>query len=222
MINLLFSFAELGDSVVQGLTNALGNVWYSVLVNFIGVLAISVKILETQNKKRSRIVILAMINYLLWITYFILYGNFTAGIVNGICCVQALVFLQRGKRKWADSYFWLVFFIAVQLIAGVFTWQSPFSLFSIVAGLISTVAYFVINEKLYRWLFLALILLWIGNGIVYFYPIAIIHDVFATISISIAIVRYNFLGKDNKRKALQEQAKTENIEDIIQEQTTNL
>jgi hypothetical protein len=37
-----------------------------------------------------------------------------------------------------------------------------------------------------------------GNGIVYFYPIALIHDVFALISISIAIVRYNFKKEQPK------------------------
>ena len=200
MNNLMFSLATLGNGIVSGLTGALGAVWYAILVNFIGVVAIGVKITETQNKKRNRIVLFAILGYVCWVLYFILNGDFTSAIVNLIGCVQGLIFLQRGKHAWADSIFWLFFFIAVQLVASIFTWKSPFSLFSICAGLISTVAYFVMNEKLYRYLFLALILLWIGNGIVYFYPIALIHDCFAAVSISIAIVRYNILGKAPKTK----------------------
>ena len=131
MNNLLFSFASLGKTVYEGLINSLGIIWFSVLVNFIGAVAILVKVIETQNKKRTRIVLFAVLNYFLWITYFILYGNFTAAVVNGISFIQLIIFLQRGKYKWADSYFWLVFFILAQVVAGFFTWAGPYSLFSI-------------------------------------------------------------------------------------------
>ncbi len=200
MNNLLFSLAEVGGVIVDGLTATFGSLWYAVLINFIGVIAIAVKIAETQNKKRNVIVLLAVLGYLCWVAYFILNGDFTSAIVNAIGCIQGLVFMQRGKHKWANSIFWLIFFLAIQVGASFFTWKSPFSLFSIIAGLISTIAYFVMDEKLYRYLFLALILLWIGNGIVYFYPIALIHDIFAAVSISIAIVRYNILGKDKPKE----------------------
>lgn len=196
MNNLLFSLAQLGESIVNGLTSALGELWFAVLVNAIGVVAIVVKITETQNKKRNAIVLFAILGSLCWVTYFILNGDFTSALVNVIGAIQGLVFMQRSKHKWADSVFWLYFFLAVQVAIAFFIWKSPFSLFSIVAGLIGTIAYFVIDEKLYRYLFLALILLWIGNGIVYFYPIALIHDSFAAVSITIAIIRYNILGKD--------------------------
>lgn len=196
MNNLLFSLAQLGESIVNGLTSALGELWFAVLVNAIGVVAIVVKITETQNKKRNAIVLFAILGSLCWVTYFILNGDFTSALVNVIGATQGLVFMQRSKHKWADSVFWLYFFLAVQVAIAFFIWKSPFSLFSIVAGLIGTIAYFVIDEKLYRYLFLALILLWIGNGIVYFYPIALIHDSFAAVSITIAIIRYNILGKD--------------------------
>ncbi len=192
MNNLLFSFAALGKTINEGLINSLGIVWFNVLINFIGCVAILVKVVETQNKKRTRIVIFAVVNYFLWITYFILNGNFTAAVVNGISFIQLLIFLQRGKYKWADSVFWLVFFVLAQVVAGYFTWDGPYSLFSIVAGILSTVAYFVMDEKIYRYFFLALITLWIFNGIVYGYIIALIHDIFAFVSILIAIIRYNF------------------------------
>ncbi len=196
MFNLL-TLSDISQNIVSTLSSALG-VWYIILFNLIGVVAIVVKVTETQMKKRSGIVLFAIIGYSCWVAYFLLNGNFTSAIVNLIGGVQGLVFLQRGKHKWADSKFWLVFFIVVQLIASIFTWSSWFSIFSIVAGLISTVAYFVMNEKVYRYLFAVLISFWIINGIVYFYWIALIHDIFALISILIAIVRYNILGQKKK------------------------
>ncbi|MBE7083936.1 MAG: YgjV family protein [Clostridiales bacterium] len=196
MFNLL-TLTDISQSIVSTLSSSLG-IWYAILYNFIGVIAIGVKITETQMKKRSKIVFFACICSALWITYFILNGNFTNALVNSVGMCQLLVFSQRGKRKWADSYFWLGFFITVQLVASIFTWSSWLSIFSITAGFISTVAYFVMDEKLYRYLFAILISLWVINGIVYFYWIALIHDVFALISIIIAIIRYNILGKKKK------------------------
>ena len=199
MNNLLFSFVDLGQNIKNGLTNSLGLLWFNILINFIGSVAILVKVIETQNKKRTKIVLFAVINYYLWITYFILNGNFTAAVVNGISFVQLLIFLQRGKKKWADSVAWLVVFILAQVVAGYFTWAGPYSLFSITAGILSTIAYYVMDEKLYRYFFLALITLWIFNGIVYGYVIALIHDIFAFVSILIAIIRYNFKKVDDKK-----------------------
>ena len=198
MNNLLFSLTQLGEGIVNGLTGALGGLGYAILINLFGVIAICLKITETQNKKRNAIVLLCVLGNLCWITYFVLNGNFTSAALNFVGCIQGLVFLQRGKHKWAYSKFWLFFFICLQLFAGIITWNSWFSIFAIIGGPIGTIAYFVMNEKIYRYLFACSISLWIINGIVYFYWIALIHDVFALISVLIAIVRYNILGRDKK------------------------
>ena len=199
MNNLLFSLAAMGETIVTSLNGALGKVWYLVLVNFFGVVAIALKIIETQNKKINAIVFFAVLNYSCWIIYFLLNGDFTSTIVNVVGFIQTLIFLQRSKHKWANSIFWLIFFLVLQLILSVFIWRGPLSLFSICAGLMSTITYYVIDEKKYRYCFLVLMLLWIGNGIAYFYPVALIHDVFATVSIIVAIVRFNLLGKKTKK-----------------------
>lgn len=200
MNNLLFSLAQVGGDIVAGLTVLLGLVGYQILINGIGVIAIGTKILETQNKKRSNIILYAMFGAICWVAYFVLYGDFTSALVNLIGFTQLLIFFQRGKYKWANSKFWLVFFLIVQVAISVFTWQDYFSLFPVVGGLLGTIAYFVMNEKAYRYLFLSLILCWIGNGIARGYVIALIHDIFAAVSISIAIVRYNILGKESPAK----------------------
>ncbi|MBR2498092.1 MAG: YgjV family protein [Clostridia bacterium] len=199
MNNLLFSLPVLGETIVNGLIGSLGMVWFQILINSIGVMAILVKVVESQSKKRKIIILLAIINFLLWITYFVLNGNLTAATVNSISLVQAIIFLQREKHKWANSKFWLFLFVSAQIVASFFTWNGPFSLFSIAGGILTTIAYYVLDVKLYRYFFLALMLFWVGNGIVYFYPIALIHDVFGVISISIAIIRYNFKGEQPKQ-----------------------
>lgn len=193
-MNNLLSLTDIANNLVSTFSGALG-IWYVVLFNAFGVIAIIVKLLETQNKSRNKIVAFASIGYACWITYFVLNGNFTSAFVNAIGFVQCLIFMQRGKHAWADSIFWLIFFLVVQIVVSVFTFSDWRSIFAIVAGLISTVAYFVMSEKLYRYLFFALITLWLVNGFIYFYWIAVIHDAFAWVSIVVAIFRYNIKGK---------------------------
>lgn len=200
MNNLLFSLTNVGNNIVNGLNGALGNVGYLILINAIGVVAIFVKLCETQNKKRNKIILFAILGAVCWVTYFVTNGDFTSAIVNLIGAIQMLIFLQRGKKRWADSKWWLVFFLIVQLVISIFTWKDYFSLFPVIGGLFGTVAYFVMDEKAYRYLFLTVILLWIGNGIARGYVLPLIHDSFAAVSIIIAIIRYNILGKENKVK----------------------
>ena len=54
MNNLLFSLTQLGEGIVNGLTGALGGLGYVILINLFGVIAIGLKITETQNKKRTQ------------------------------------------------------------------------------------------------------------------------------------------------------------------------
>lgn len=197
MSNLLFSLTSLGNSIKSGLLGAFGELWYLVLINFVGVVAILIKILETQNKRRGKIVFFATLNYVCWIIYFLLNGDFTSTLVSVISFIQLIVFSKRGKYQWASSYIWLVIFLSAQVVTAVFTYRSPLSLFAITGGMLSTIAYFVMNEKLYRYLFFFVCLLWIGNGIAFSYYIALIHDIFATTSIVIAIFRYNLKKEKN-------------------------
>lgn len=202
MYNLMLSLASLGESIVNGLVGFLGNTWYLVLINFIGVVAILIKITETQNKNRTKILFFATLNYVCWITYFLLNGDFTSTLVSVISFIQLIVFSKRGKYKWASSYIWLVVFLSAQVVFAIFTYRSPLSLFAIAGGMLSTVAYFVMNEKLYRYIFFFVCLLWIGNGIAFSYYIALIHDIFATTSIVIAIFRHNL--KKEKKQTVEE------------------
>ena len=204
MNNLLFSLTTIGNNIVSALNGAFGSVGYLILINAIGVVAIAVKLCETQNKKRNGIIFFAILGAICWVTYFVLNGDFTSAIVNLIGAIQMLIFLQRGKKKWADSKWWLVFFLVVQLVCSVITWKDYFSLFPVIGGLVGSVAYFVMDEKAYRYLFLTVVLLWIGNGIARAYVLPLIHDSFAAVSIIIAIIRYNILGEKKKEKPTEE------------------
>ena len=116
---LLISLTDIGVAIVNFLSR-LG-VWYHVLYNTIGAIGIIIKIIGFQLKKRSTRIAFNMCQGICWMLYFICTGNATAGVTGVIAIVQNLIFMQRENKKWADSYFWLVFFLCIQV--GIAVWS---------------------------------------------------------------------------------------------------
>ena len=198
----LISLEGIGTAVVNTLSK--WGAWYHVFYNVIGVIAVILKIIELQLKSRSKRLVLALSSALCWVIYFFLCGKVTASITSIIAVVQLLIFLQRGKYKWAGSIFWLFLFLGVQV--GICVWNilsgdGILVLLSVVAGLFGTAAYFVTGDKSYRILVLVSLLFWVANSVVgtFFTATAsrlwaaLASDVFGSTSAIIAIIRYDIL-----------------------------
>jgi hypothetical protein len=196
----LLSLTDIGTAIVNGLSR-LG-IWYHVLYNVIGAIGLIVKIIGLQLKKRSRRIVFNAIQSLCWSTYFILCGNATAGITAPLGILQCFVFYQREKHKWADSYFWIIFFVAIQL--GLAIWNisdgiSIHDIFPIIAGPFGLVSYFVLNGKVFRGLMIITSICWLLNSMVgTFFALgesntwmAFICDVLSVSSVIIAILRFD-------------------------------
>ncbi len=183
------------NSTVAALTALFGPTLYVIILNGFGVLAICCKVSEYQAKKRSLMFVFATIANFLWVLYFVFYGDWASALTCLISSVRLLVFMQRGKYKWADGYFWLVFFMFVQAVVSVFTFTGWQDVAALVAGFVGIVTYYVKNEKLYRILSVVFMSLWICNGLIKFYPIALISDSFSVISATVAIFRFDILKK---------------------------
>jgi hypothetical protein len=206
---LLISLEGIGE-IVTGSLSSWG-IWYHLLYNLIGAIAVILKIIELQLKNRSKRLVLAMSSAVCWVIYFFLCGKVTASITSIIAVIQSLIFLQRGKKAWAESIFWLFLFLGVQL--GICVWnvmsgEGILVLLSVFAGLFGTMAYFVKNDRAYRILVLISLLFWVANSIVgtFFSSstsrlwAALASDVFGTTSAIIAIIRYDII-KAHKQKS---------------------
>lgn len=214
--NLLFS----GDQLVAFLTSALGQTWYLVVLNAFGVIAMLLKVTELQLKKRNAIIVFASVVSGCWVIYFSLQGDFASALSCLIGIFQSLIFLQRGKHKWADSILWLIGILIVRIAFGVLSFKEWHDIFSISAGIIGTFAYFVMKESHYRAIFLVSILLWVVNSAFKFYIVAFLNDSFASVSAIVAILRYDLLkGKfknvnsDEKGKDQQDQQTQQEIQE---------
>lgn len=201
---LLISLTDIGVAIVNFLSR-LG-VWYHVLYNTIGAIGIIIKIIGFQLKKRSTRIVFNMCQGICWMLYFICTGNATAGVTGVIAIVQNLIFMQRENKKWADSYFWLVFFLCVQV--GITVWSvwdgiSITEIFPLFASPFGLIAYFVIKGKVFRSLILMSSLCWFANSLIGTFIantganlwMAFICDVLSVGSIIIAIIRFDILKK---------------------------
>ena len=204
-MNLLFSSVALSNAIVSGLTSALGN-WYFILFNAFGIIAMLVKVSEFQLKTRNKIIIFATIASCSWFTYFILQGDFASAFSNMLLIIQGLVFYQRGKHKWASSIVWLFVFIGAQAAFGIFTFKTALDLFPMLGGSLCTVAYFVMQERKYRYIVIIATALWLLNSVTKGYLLASVNDASCLISAIIGLIRFTLIEKkQNEQKELKKE-----------------
>ena len=195
MFNLL-SIADISSAMVENLLK-LG-VYYYIILNAFGIIAVILKVVEYQFKNRTVILILALTATVLWVLYFFLQGDFVSSLINLIAIMQYLIFLQRGKRKWANSKLWLYFFILLQISLGLIFFIKWYDIFPILGGVFNVLCYFTINGKTYRKFAFICLLFWILNDVFKFYLVGFMNDFFGAVSVVIAIIRYDILKKTNK------------------------
>ena len=189
---------ELSLKLVESL-KTLG-VWYLVILNAIGVLAIGCKVIEYQIKKPFLNKAVATLANFLWVLYFALYGDFASALTCVLNLVRIVIFAQRGKQKWASSSIWLYVFIILQIVVAVSTFRVWKDVFSLLAGFVGIFAYYVLDQKKYRALSFVFMVLWLLNSISKLYLMGLISDAFSTLSVSIAIYRYDIKDEIRNKK----------------------
>ena len=207
MNNLLFSLSDFA----KNLNDILG-IWYLIILNAFGVIAIIFKIIEYQVKKRNTMFVMVIIAGICWTLYYAFYGNSASTLTLLINVVKLLIFMRRDTCAWARSVLWLYFFLALQIVVAVFTVSSWLDIFAILAGFVGIFAYFVVDGKKYRLISFIHMTLWVINGSINFYPIALVSDSVSTVSCGVAIYRYDL---SKKAKTISEQTK-ENKDELEQ------
>lgn len=197
--NLLFSIVEISNKLVLALSSYLG-IWYTIILNAFGVIAILLKVSEFQLKSRKFIFLFASLSALCWVMYFLVQGDFVSMFINLICMINIIIFLQRDKYKWANSKWLLYIFIALQLTLGIISFKYWHDIFAIVGGVLTTLSYFVLNKKTYRIINVFNMSCWVSNSISKMYLLALINDSFALVSVIVSIFRFYVFKQDNDSK----------------------
>ena len=199
MNNCMFSLAALSTNLVGALDSALGR-GYPFLYNGIGVISIVLQFLIFQMKNRKGIITVSILSNIGWLSYFALQGDFISGGANIIGIMSNVVYLYRGKYRWADSKWWLVFFLIFAGAYSVLTFKVWNDIFPTLACLSSTVAFFMIKEKNIRMISLFTYCMFMCNSISKLYVVALIADITALISVVISLIRYRTFSKNDEEK----------------------
>jgi hypothetical protein len=161
-----------------------------ISAQLVGFAAMACGIISFQSRERAKILTFQTLSNFLWVISYLILSKPAAVVANLIGTLRNVLYMFRGKRKFADSKAIPMFFIAVFIISGIITYQTPFDLLPMFAMVISTIAFFVKKENTIRWLSLLVAVSWFTFGASAKNIASIVSDGINFLSIIIALIRY--------------------------------
>ena len=163
-----------------------------IIIQCIGFCAMTLGILSFQRKTRVSILAFQMIASTLWALQFLLLGGYTGALQNVLCIIRGIVLMQKGKHKWASSYYTLAGIILCFAASGFITIgiEGAWALLPIAGSIASSAAQFATKEKTLRKLSLIVSPLWLIYNVHTLSVAGIVCETFTIISIFIALYRF--------------------------------
>lgn len=174
----------------------IDNVLLSQIIGFMGTAFI---VIGMQQKKYDHIVFCKIANSFLSSVHYLLLGGFTGMCINLASCFSNAVYWHRNKKGKSTLVFQIIFGIMFVLL-GLLSWHSPFSIFVILAKLISSIALGINNPKVIRILNLISFPCWLIYNIHMGSVSGICSDSLSIASVLIGIIRLDILGSKQKTK----------------------
>ena len=184
-----------------------------ILIQIIGFIGIALNIISVQFNTHFKIMLFKTLGSLTFVIQYIFLGAWVGMIMDFIGCVRNIIFsynVQKGKsNKW-----WIVFFSIFTFLAGVVTiittwntsityaknWSSnpdtvlyiavSISIISIVAKLLTTIAYGFKSPHVIRRINIPSNACWVVYNMVAFSIAGVINDLMCLISTVVAEIRY--------------------------------
>lgn len=158
-----------------------------------------------QQKKRRNILIFTVLASCLFVVHFLMLGAYTGAALNAVNAVRSVIYANNGKR-WASSKLWLVFFLAVSSVSCILTWKDAYSLFPLASMLITSVSYWLKDEKLIRLITLPTSPSWFIYNMHSGSVSGMITELIVSASLITAIIRYDVIAAVKKKKELNNNA----------------
>lgn len=215
--------------------------FFDILIQVIGFVGIALNILSVQFNKHWQIMLLKTLGSLTFVIQYILLGAWVGMVMDLIGSIRNIVFTLNVKNNKSNKW-WIVLFSIITLVAGVltiiFTWDKSIgyasnwstdpnivliiaisiSVISIIAKLLTTIAYGFKNPHLIRMINLPSNACWVVYNIVAFSIAGVINDLMCLGSIIIAEIRFR---KSNDNNFINENESEQLENDTKNQQTTN-
>ena len=174
---------------VDGLVSAMG-IGYYILVYGIGVVAMVLSVSAFQLKHRVMIIFGNFLGQSCWVAHFLLQGDLTSAIACALSAIMLAVFSKKGAWKWVASPITVLGFILVLSGFSLMSFASWKDIFPLLAGVFAVIANSCMKEKRLRQFSVLWCVFWLLNSIFKMYPVALINDLFCTVSTLVGLYRY--------------------------------
>lgn len=167
-----------------------------------GLLAVATLLVSYAQKRRGPILLCSLLSRAFGITQYILLGAFEGALLD-VCHAVSAFFAQRSDDRLIKR-FKILILIAANLFtvaSGIWLYRNPFSLLPMFAVLLQANALWLKNEKYIRLLSLAGCPLWFTFNLASDAYAACIGEGLAMVTLIVAIVKYDVLGKKKEKNA---------------------
>lgn len=121
----------------------------NILIQVVGIAAMFFSVFSFQMNKHKQIMMMQIAATALFGVQYFLLGAYTGMAMDIVGVIRGIVFYNRDKR-WASSNIWIVVFMVIFAVSGLFTWQGKESLLMILAMMLNTVSFSCTKPKLVR------------------------------------------------------------------------
>jgi hypothetical protein len=167
----------------------------------IGFIALTMALTSFQQNTHRRILFFQSAGSLIFSIHFFMLGAYTGMILNIISLIRNIVFYNKSK-KWATSILWLYFFTALFVLAIFYTYEGIISVFPLLGCIIFTASFWITNPALIRRISWLSSPMWIIYNVFKNSWAGVITEVFALLSIVIAMLRFDVKSKPGNTPAL--------------------
>ena len=168
-----------------------------ILANILGLCAVACFVLSYQLKSRRGIILLNAASRILFVSQYLLLGAYE-GVLLGAVAFPITLLCKNRERGWIKRHFWLTVILSnlCLIAAGLVTYRDVYSLLPLLGVTLETLALWPRKESHIRALSLLGVPFWLVYNLHSGAYGASVGNVFALVSLGLAILRYDLLKKE--------------------------
>lgn len=170
-----------------------------IIAQIIGAIAYSLLGYSFFRKNKKEILFVQILSYIGFSTHYYLMNAMTGMICNILGCI-ALILIYVFEKDEKKKKILVLILIPLLLLMGYFSYDNIFSLFPVVACLITFNSFLSKDENKIRFIGIISAVCWLVYAIIIKSYVAIVFEVILVISTIVAYVKNSGKKKGNKRK----------------------
>lgn len=160
-----------------------------IIAQIFGIGAMGALFLVYQQKSRKRLIVSKLCADICWVGHYFCLGAYGGMVPNFVGIFREIVFVQRDKKRWANSVAIPILFILMNWGIGIATFQSPINILPIAASTFVTVSLWLRNPWITKIISVPVSLTFLIYDVFVGSWIGIINESIAIISIIISFIK---------------------------------